>query len=141
MSRFSVLSNQLRDVIRQQEVGAQQVACTVRGHHGLPILWHSHVFCTVVPQQRLSTVQNLIIQSLCQPGLRQGLCPTAVHATNVLLLVLADPTVLLRLLDLLELFCTRLQRSNGLVFEGYTPAAGKAPWTPAPDTTINYGTV
>lgn len=78
-------------------------------------------------------------QSLCQPGLRQGLCPTAAHAANVLLLVLADPTVLLRLLDLLELFCVRLQRSNGLVFEGYAPAAGKAPWTPAPNTTINYG--
>jgi hypothetical protein len=51
----------------------------------------------------------------------------------------ADPTVLLRVLDLLELFCTRLQRNNGLISEGYTPARGKAPWTPAPDTHINYG--
>lgn len=43
------------------------------------------------------------------------------------------------MLDLLELFCTRLQRNSGLISEGYTPARGKAPWTPAPDTNINYG--
>lgn len=51
----------------------------------------------------------------------------------------ADAGVLRRLLELLDIVCTRLQRCNGLVVEEYTPAADGAPWTPAPDTHINYG--
>lgn len=50
----------------------------------------------------------------------------------------ADATVLSRLLELVEILSTRLATSNGLIFENYTPAAGKAQWTAA-GSLVNYG--
>lgn len=61
------------------------------------------------------------------------------HPICVLWAASADAVVLQRLLELLGIVCTRLQRTYGLVHEEYRPAAGHAPWTPASDSTINYG--
>lgn len=49
----------------------------------------------------------------------------------------ADGTVLSRLLELLDILCTRLGRSNGLLHEEYTPAGGKGQWSPTGN--ILYG--
>jgi hypothetical protein len=51
-----------------------------------------------------------------------------------------DPTVLLRVHEYLDIICTRLGRSQGLIFEDYVPAADpKGQWTPAAGTVVNYG--
>lgn len=50
----------------------------------------------------------------------------------------ADSNVLSRLLELLEIICTRLARSDGLVYEEYSAGSGGAQWNAAGGT-INYG--
>lgn len=53
----------------------------------------------------------------------------------------ADPVVLMRIREYLDILCRRLQRAAGLIFEEYVPeAAGSTElWTPAHGTVVNYG--
>lgn len=51
----------------------------------------------------------------------------------------SHPTVLQRLLELLDILCTRLAREQGLLYEAYLPAAGGAQWQPAPGQVVVYG--
>lgn len=53
----------------------------------------------------------------------------------------ADPLLLIRIREYLDILCRRLQRSAGLIFEEYVPAAAGSTelWTPAPGTVVNHG--
>jgi mannose/cellobiose epimerase-like protein (N-acyl-D-glucosamine 2-epimerase family) len=50
-----------------------------------------------------------------------------------------DSTVLLRLLELLDILCSRLAREQGLLYEAYLPGAAGEPWQPAPGQVVLYG--
>jgi hypothetical protein len=54
----------------------------------------------------------------------------------VWLLLPADGTVLIRLLELLGIICTRLGQTNGLVHEEYQAASDNALWTHASGTIL-----
>lgn len=51
-----------------------------------------------------------------------------------------DAAVLARMLEYLHILCTRLQRTEGLVYEEYVPVADtNQKWQPAAGTVVNYG--
>jgi hypothetical protein len=50
-----------------------------------------------------------------------------------------NATVLQRLLELLDILCSRLVREQGLLYEAYLPAAAGAQWQPAPGQVMLYG--
>lgn len=51
-----------------------------------------------------------------------------------------DPVVLARMLELLDILCSRLQRVQGLIFEGYEPGRTLDQlWRPTPGQVVNYG--
>ena len=53
---------------------------------------------------------------------------------------LADATVLARIHEYLHILCTRLARTDGLIFEEYVPvAAADQQWQPAPGSVVNFG--
>jgi hypothetical protein len=49
--------------------------------------------------------------------------------------------VLQRIHETLHILCTRLQRSEGLIYEEYLPTAdsSSSKWQPAPGTVVSYG--
>jgi hypothetical protein len=51
----------------------------------------------------------------------------------------SDDTVLQRLLELLDILCSRLQREQGLLYEAYLPGADGELWQPAPGQVVLYG--
>jgi mannose/cellobiose epimerase-like protein (N-acyl-D-glucosamine 2-epimerase family) len=61
------------------------------------------------------------------------------EALTALHRVTSDSTVLLRLLELLDILCSRLAREQGLLYEAYLPGAAGEPWQPAPGQVVLYG--
>jgi hypothetical protein len=51
----------------------------------------------------------------------------------------ADTVVGERLVEVLDIICNRLNRSNGLLYSTYLPAPKNGTWQGAPESDINYG--
>jgi hypothetical protein len=51
----------------------------------------------------------------------------------------ADTRVGQRLVEVLDIICSRLNRSNGLLYSTYLPTPKIGTWQGAPESDINYG--
>jgi len=81
------------------------------------------------PKQREQKVRTL---NVAMHGLE---ALTALHKAT------KDPVVLSRILEYVCILCTRLQRSDGLIFEEYVPVpeGTNKKWQPAAGSVVNYG--
>jgi hypothetical protein len=61
------------------------------------------------------------------------------EALTALHRITSDATVLQRLLELLDILCSRLARDQGLLYEAYLPGVAGEPWQPAPGQVVLYG--
>jgi hypothetical protein len=115
----------LKDVTWQEQGLSKHVSCV--GFSLLPVvllafLKRSPSFCWSLPACRTLNVLMHGMEAL-----------TALHRIS------GDATVLQRLLELLDILCSRLVREQGLLYEAYLPAAAGAQWQPAPGQPVVYG--
>jgi len=80
------------------------------------------------------------VRSLFQPILWATSTPSDVPPLCPRLVCLpTDTLVLQRLQELLGIFCTRLEHSDGLLASAYTPARANHTWQRVPHAAINQG--
>ncbi|WIA09790.1 hypothetical protein OEZ85_009165 [Tetradesmus obliquus] len=118
--------------VRAQQYALDCFAAVDAAWHNSSTGGYTENFVNSIPDEALAPVDSEMPRTL-------NVLMHGMEALAALHRISGHPTVLQRLLELLDILCARLAREQGLLYEAYLPAAAGAQWQPAPGQVVVYG--